>query len=340
VSVGAPVHRSSARWRARIASNPLLVDALIALGLTLFSLVNVAGGAPNIGNGDPLSVVLLMLQTVPLVLRRRYPMGVLVVVTVATVCHGLLASGPTIDATLGGLVALYTVAERCDRRASAVALVFVGMSIGALILGKGGVPGGLSSLVQSELVIVIVWLLGSWSRERRQRLDVVEKRALLAEREREAQAERAVAEERSRIAREMHDVVAHHVSVIVIQAGAGLRSIDRRPDEAREALVAIDENGRRALADMRRMLGVLVAPEPPLVALTLPTGLPRCRAWTGWASSSSTCGGRHAGRALGRRQAAATRPGHRAVGLPDHPGGAHQLAQARARRPRAGGRAL
>jgi signal transduction histidine kinase len=257
------MHPSSARWRARIASNPLLVDALIALGLTLFSLVSVAAGAPNIGNRDPLSLALLVLQTLPLVLRRRYPMGVLGVITVATVCHGLLATGPTLDSTLGGLVALYTVAELCDRRTSAAGLVVVGGSIGALILGKGGVPGGLSSLVQSELVIVIVWLLGSWSRERRQRLDMVENRALLAEREQEAQAERAVAEERTRIARELHDVIAHHVSVIVIQAGAGLRSIDRRPAEARGALVAIDENGRRALADMRRMLGVLGRSEAP-----------------------------------------------------------------------------
>jgi signal transduction histidine kinase len=112
-------------------------------------------------------------------------------------------------------------------------------------------------LVQSELVIAIVWLLGTWSRERREYLGIVEQRAQLAEREREAQAERAVADERARIAREMHDVVAHHVSVIVIQAGAALRSIAGRPDQARDALVAIDENGRRALADMRRMVGVL-----------------------------------------------------------------------------------
>ena len=158
---------------------------------------------------------------------------------------------------------MYTVAELCDRRQSAAALVGVGVSVGALIIGKGGVPGGLSSLIQSELVIVIVWLLGSWSRERREHLDVAEKRALLAEREREVQAERAVAEERTRIARELHDVIAHHVSVIVIQAGAGLRSIDRRPAEARGALIAIDENGRRALADMRRMLGVLGRGETP-----------------------------------------------------------------------------
>jgi signal transduction histidine kinase len=263
VSRVVPMHRSSARWRARVASNPLLVDALIALGLTLFSLLSVAGRAPGIGNSDPLSVSLLMLQTLPLVLRRRYPLGVLIVITIATVGHGILATGPTLNSTVGGLVAVYTVAELCDRRQSAAALVGVGVSVGALIIGKGGVPGGLSSLIQSELVIVIVWLLGSWSRERREHLDVAEKRALLAEREREVQAERAVAEERTRIARELHDVIAHHVSVIVIQAGAGLRSIDRRPAEARGALVAIDENGRRALADMRRMLGVLGRSETP-----------------------------------------------------------------------------
>jgi signal transduction histidine kinase len=257
VSHSAPAGARFTDWRERAASNPLVIDGLIALGLTLLSLVSVAGRAPDIGNRDPLSVSLLMLQTLPLVLRRRYPLGVLVVVTIATVGHGLLSTSATINSSLGGLVAVYTVADLCDRRLSAAALVGVGVSVGALIIAKGGIPAGLASLFQSELVIVIVWLLGSWSQERRKYLGIVEQRAALAERERQAEAERAVADERSRIAREMHDVVAHHVSVIVIQAGAALRSIDRRPDQARDALVAIDDNGRRALADMRRMVGVL-----------------------------------------------------------------------------------
>ena len=77
------------------------------------------------------------------------------------------------------------------------------------------------------------------------------------EREREERTRRAVLEERERIARELHDVVAHHVSVMVIQAGGGLSAIATRPDEARSALQSIATTGRLALSDMRRMLGVL-----------------------------------------------------------------------------------
>ena len=115
----------------------------------------------------------------------------------------------------------------------------------------------LPDLLQTELIIAITWAMGRWSRTRHLYTGAVEDRARLLELEREARATAAVQEERARIARELHDVVAHHVSVIVIQAGAGLHAIDRRPDAARDALAAIDATGRQALTDMRRMLGIL-----------------------------------------------------------------------------------
>jgi signal transduction histidine kinase len=245
--------------RRQVAANPLLVDGLIALGLTLLSAITVLGGAQDIGQIAPVSLVLLLLQTVPLVLRRRFPMAVFVVTMGATVIHALFATD-TINSTIGSLVALYTVAEHDDRRRSALAAAVSGVAIAVLIVGRAGIPAGLSGLVQSELSIVAVWVLGTWARERRRYLGTVEERALRAEQEREARAERAVTEERERIAREMHDVVTHHVSVIVIQAGAGLRALDRRPEDARAALTAIDGSGRQALADMRRMLGIVGRP--------------------------------------------------------------------------------
>ena len=108
----------------------------------------------------------------------------------------------------------------------------------------------------------VVWLVGTWAQERRRYIGTVEERAARAEREREARAALAVAEERERIARELHDVVSHHVSVIVIQAGAALRALDRRPADARTALEAIDASGRQAMTDMRRMLGILGGAQP------------------------------------------------------------------------------
>lgn len=242
--------------RARLVRNPDLVDVAIALGLTALSLVILLGGARDIGSYEPFSIALLLFQTLPLIVRRRLPLVVLATTVGATILHAALAY-ESLSTTLGSLIALFTVAERCGRRTASLAGLATAAAFGAIILVKAGIPAALSSLVQTELTVFVAWLMGIWSRERRQYVGTVEERAIRAEREREARAERAVAEERERIARELHDVVTHHVSVIVIQAGAGLRAIARRPEDVREALTAIDASGRRALADMRRMLGIL-----------------------------------------------------------------------------------
>jgi signal transduction histidine kinase len=242
--------------RARLTNSPLLVDALIGFGLSGLSLVLLLGGAQDIGSYAPYSIVLLFLQTLPLVFRSRFPVAVLAVTLTATVLHAAFAEDE-LTTTLGSLVALFTVAERHDRRTSAVAALVMGAALGGLIAWVGGLPGALSSLVSTELAVFVAWVLGTWSRARRRHVGTVEERARRAEQEREQLAAEAVREERERIARELHDVITHHVSVIVIQAGAGLRALERRPDDARAALIAIDGSGRQALSDMRRMLGIL-----------------------------------------------------------------------------------
>jgi signal transduction histidine kinase len=242
--------------RSRIARNPLLVDALIAAALTLLSLFTIAGGALDFGQTDGLGLALALLQTVPLVLRRVVPVAVFAVTIAALGGHAMLA-GESFNSSLGSLVALFTVAEQCSRRVGIAAAVVAASVISFVILYRVGVPAGLSGLVQSLLTVFVVWLVGTWAQERRRYIGTVEERAARAEAEREARAAKAVADERSRIARELHDVVTHHVSVIVIQAGAALRALDRRPADARTAVEAIDASGRTALADMRRMLGIL-----------------------------------------------------------------------------------
>ena len=127
-----------------------------------------------------------------------------------------------------------------------------------MFVGRAGIARGRRlTLIQTELILLVAWLLGDATRIRRLYAGTLEERAQRLERERDEQAERAVRDERERIARELHDVVTHHVSVIVIQAGGALRVIDKRPDEARTALEAIATTGRLALTDMRRMLGIL-----------------------------------------------------------------------------------
>jgi signal transduction histidine kinase len=242
--------------RAALEAHPLAVDALIAVGLTALSLVTIAGGAGDFGSIEPLSVVLILLQTVPLVARRIAPVPVFAVTFAALIGQGLFAAG-TFNSSLGALVALFTVAEQSPQRISIAAATVAAVGIAALIATRAGIPAGLSGLVQSLLTVLVVWLVGTWAQERRRYVGTVEERATRAERDREQGAALAVAEERERIARELHDVVSHHVSVIVIQAGAALRAIDRRPDDARTALQAIDGSARSAMIEMRRMLGIL-----------------------------------------------------------------------------------
>jgi signal transduction histidine kinase len=244
------------RVPAALRSNPLLVDAVLASALTLLSIVTLAIGARDIGALHPTSVTLLLVQTVPLVLRRVAPIPVLLVTGVATIAHALLAEGP-LNTTLGSLIALYTAAEATDRRTSGILAIALGAAMGALIAGRAGLPQSLGALVQTELAVLVSWLVGTWSRERRAYIGVVEERAARAEHDREERARRAVGEERERIARELHDVVTHHVSVIVIQAGAARRALGKRPDDVAAAVAAIDNAGRRALTDMRRLLGIL-----------------------------------------------------------------------------------
>jgi signal transduction histidine kinase len=155
------------------------------------------------------------------------------------------------------LVATYTVGERLDRRTSLTATALTGAALAVGFIARAGIGVVFASLVQTELIFLVAWLLGDAARIRRLYAGTLEERARQVERERDEQTALAVRDERERIARELHDVVTHHVSVIVIQAGGALRVIDKRPDEAKTALEAIASTGRLALTDMRRMLGIL-----------------------------------------------------------------------------------
>jgi signal transduction histidine kinase len=246
------------RIRSDLSLRGLLVDAAIAAGLTVLSLGALAAGAPDMGAQGVANVALLLLQSVPLVVRRLLPVPVFVVVFAAIAVQILiLPAGAELRSGLGPLVALYTIGERLERRAALPLLGVALVGVGALYLARIPLPEGLQPFIQTELVFVASWFIGDSVRIRGLYTQSLEQTAELLARQREERARRAVSEERERIAREMHDAVTHHVSVIVIQAGGALRALGRRPEDAREALEAIDHTGRQALTDMRRMLGIL-----------------------------------------------------------------------------------
>jgi signal transduction histidine kinase len=169
------------------------------------------------------------------------------------------------------LVAVCTVAAYCDRRVSFAALAAVGAAMAALPLTSGGAE--VTTWIATAPVVAAAWLLGRFVGDRRIYAAQLEARTAELERAREELARRAVAEERLRIARELHDVVAHSMSVIAVQSGVGAVVADSQPEEARKALAAIEATSRAALDELRRLLGVLRQDGEPQGSLAPVPGL-------------------------------------------------------------------
>jgi signal transduction histidine kinase len=194
----------------------------------------------------------------PLLARRRAPL--LVLVLVIALGYAGYARGASVGGSLQAWivlnVALYSVAAHCDRRRAIVGGVIVAAFALLFEIPKLVEGGRVDDLAGEWLFLGGVWLLGRWVRQRRDRTADLERRAADVEADRAALAREAVADERARIAREMHDTVAHSVSVMVLQAGAAEQVLGSSPERAREPLVAIQDTGREAIVELRRMLGL------------------------------------------------------------------------------------
>lgn len=216
---------------------------------------------PNHVRLDAISIPLIVLQSMPIAWRRRNPMKVLYVTGTAITIYSLLGYHDS-SSGLGIFVAFYTVAAHEPRRRAtiAAAITATGILISfAAYAALDSMTGWTSSLTATYLSFGLAWLIGDNLRVRRAYTRELENRAAELEREREDKAAQAVAEERARIARELHDVVAHYVSVMVVQAAGARRIVDKDPQAAKVALEAVEMAGRTALAEMRRMLEVLRA---------------------------------------------------------------------------------
>ena len=270
-----------------LRGHPLVVDSLLALAVALLSLPEIAAGRSVV---DPVAVVIVVVMSVAVALRRRYPAGAFAagvaaagfdVLAVANGLGVLARPRPAgIDLAVG--ILLYTVAAYRPRRVSVAALLvcLAGSAIASLMLA-GSVIHSLYALAGVAAVFagpaLLAWLLGDSMQWRRGYYRGLEERAVRAERERAADAQVAAAAERARIARELHDVVAHNVSVMVVQADGAAFALETSPEKARQALTAISRTGRQALAEMRSLLGVLrsasdheaeLTPQPGVEQLT------------------------------------------------------------------------
>jgi signal transduction histidine kinase len=240
-------------------------DGLLALGLAGLSvqLVSTSDGPV----GAP-AYALALLHTLPLALRRRFPSAVLA----TSVASGLAVAALGLPPVFLGpaiLVPVYTIAAYGDRRSSLAGLAVVEAATAVAQLTPGAT--GVATWLGNTLVLGAAWLVGHFVHDRRvyaaqleERTAQLEERTAQLEQAREELARRAMAEERLRIARELHDVVAHSLSVIAVQSGVGAHVAATQPEEARKALAAVEAASRTALNELRRLLGVLREDgEPP-----------------------------------------------------------------------------
>ncbi|BDM67837.1 two-component sensor histidine kinase [Streptomyces nigrescens] len=210
------------------------------------------------------TVVLAALACAPLVLRRRLPRSVLAATGTLTLVELVAsASSPRAPVAVAAVIALYTVASRTDRPTTwrIGALTVVVLTASAMLYGP-------RPWYAQENLGIFAWTgmaaaAGDAVRSRRAFVDAIRERAERAERTREEEARRRVAEERLRIARELHDVVAHHIALVNVQAGVASHVMDNRPDQAKQALAHVREASRSALEELRATVGLLRQSDDP-----------------------------------------------------------------------------
>ncbi|MEU7088910.1 sensor histidine kinase [Streptomyces achromogenes] len=250
---------SRARLRAPLdwweEQDAFLKDGVLALALASLAFVpTLSNIGAQIGDlperpASALSVGLVLAQTLPLAARRRWPAGCLAVAAGAFAAYEALGFATTFG-SLGLYLALYSAgAHQVRFRRGLAGVVSAGYAVLALVLDRLGSPQGIADYLAFYLALAAFWTVGSIVRTRR--AEQTQRRRLAAE--------VATAAERARIARELHDVVTHHVTAMVVQADAAQFLLASAPDKAGEGLSAVSDTGRRALTELRYLLGVLEA---------------------------------------------------------------------------------
>jgi len=255
------------------------IDPDLVLALALSVAILIESGFTGYESLQPA----VLLTTVPLIWRRRYP---LLAFGLAVMGAVLSNSAPFVGLTCI-VIAAYSVSVYSNEVLYAL-LVLIGTATAVVIrYGDGAMPS-IPGSYGPFLLLLPVWLVGQQVRARQVRADASESKAMRLEREQDAATRAAIAEERGRVARELHDVVAHSVSVMLVQAGAARHVLATAPDQAREALLAVESSGREAMAELRHLVGVLhedgaggaLAPQPgadgiePLIRRVREAGLP------------------------------------------------------------------
>lgn len=265
------VHRMAASADQRVSD---LVLCAAVTGLAVADALGFKVPDHYVTPTGPFDVALALTASLPIAVRHRFPVAVLAIVEAATALRIVLDGGLLGIGALGLLVAVFTVATQLDRTHSLrltgrVVVTNVLAFVAVLFIGHtDAVRNGIFFATS----VAGSWALGDNLGTRRAYLAALVERARHLEGEQEARAQRAVLGERTRIARELHDVIAHHVSAIAVQAGAAEEIAERNPRRAQAALRSIQGASRQALAEMRAIVGILrdsedrecLAPQPTM----------------------------------------------------------------------------
>ncbi|MGW1431525.1 sensor histidine kinase [Streptomyces sp. NPDC002431] len=238
---------------------PRTVDLLVVLLVqAVMTMPFVVPRAPDLPPATWTAYGLTTLTAVPLLLRRRAPVLVLLAVLATGALYKTVLDGPGQPLPYTGIVAVYTVAELSPppKRIGVLVLTAVAVLVSVGLDGQD-----LRELLFSLFVFAATYVFGRLTVVRQAYLRAVEDRARQLELTRRIEAERAVTRERARIAREMHDILSHAVSLMIVQAEAGPVAVRTAPERAEAAFEAISETGRDAMVQLRRMLGLLREPD-------------------------------------------------------------------------------
>jgi signal transduction histidine kinase len=251
------------RFSLWMKAHPMVGDGLLAGLLALFDGLLYLAQAVSPGDEPPpwyLTVTVLLGVVVPLVFRRRYPISAAWIILLVSIPHSALELG--VSGLAASCVVLYTLVAYVGRKPALLYTVAnLTISVGQLWIQTDSTGELLIGVTVFVLTMALCWALGEFVGARRAYQAEVEQRLALLEVERDHQSRMAVAAERARIARELHDVVAHAVSVIVVQADGAAYAVRSQPELAERAVKTISATGREALTELRRLLGVLRSEE-------------------------------------------------------------------------------
>jgi signal transduction histidine kinase len=252
--------------------NPWIIDALIATAFLVIMPTALANSSEDYREPTAFAYVVAIASVLPYYARRRAPLPVFLISTTGLMILVLRDyQGDPLPLLL--LIGTYTVSAYSPPRDRLICALALAVSF--LLLGIFGAVGlNAAGLFANVAIFTAAYFFGATIRNRRLYMEELEARSAALERERDEEARRAVADERLRIAQELHDVVAHSMGVIAVQAGVGAHVIDSEPAEAKKSLEAISTTSRATLTEIRRMLGVLredsgaeYQPAPDLAAL-------------------------------------------------------------------------